>query len=224
MSLQKSSPFEDATAVPTRVLLLADRSEIHLCVAKDLRRQCGIVTEHITEPIHSADVDRLAQAHMLIVTPASLQRLHSGVSLHLLRRTPVVLLLTRERLLAAADYAPWVDGFVFCDDGTRHICTAVRLAHQGHTLCPGYIGAGFTLDEARVQELPNMSRTELDVLDCLAEGTPNLDIASQLGIPENEAKYTVRSILAKLRHSNRTEAGVFARRFHDAIQAHKRQY
>mgnify|MGYP006424901259 CR=1 FL=1 len=225
MSLQELSPFGNAAGAPTRVLLLADRSDMHLRLAQDLHKQCGIVvTEHRTEPIHPADVDRLAHAPMLIATPASLKRLHSGVSLHLLRRTRMILLLTRERLLAAADYAPWADGFLFCDDGIRHICTAVQLAHQGHTLCPDYIGAGFTLDEARVQKLPDMSRTELDVLDCLAEGAPNMDIASQLGIPENEAKYTVRSILTKLRHSNRTEAGVFALRFHDAIQAHKHQH
>lgn len=201
-----------------RALLLADRSESHVLLARHLTRECGIVTDHLTGPLDPRDMARFANLNMLIATPASLGRIDPGVSLRLLRQIKVVLLVSRSRLLEAADFAPWADGFLFHDDGVRRFCTAVSLAIQAHALCPDYIRPGFTLDDARVEKLSEMSQSELAVLERLAEGDPNLDIATSLGLEEREVKYLVRSILTKLHFSNRTEAGVFALRYRPVIQ------
>ncbi len=207
---------------PTRAILLADRSEAHVLLARHLSRDCGIATDHITGPIDPRDMTRFSNVSMLIATPASLGRIDPGVSLRLLRQIKVVLLVSRARLLEAADFAPWADGFLFHDDGVRRFCTAVNLALQAHALCPDYIGPGFTLDDARVEKLSEMSLAELKVLDRLAEGDPNLEIAQRLSQEEREVKYLVRSILTKLHFNNRTEAGVFALRFRNALQARQR--
>jgi DNA-binding NarL/FixJ family response regulator len=214
----------ETTKPPLRALLLADRSESHVLLARHLTRECGITTDHITGPIDPRDMNRFNNVGMLIATPASLSRIDPGVSLRLLRQIKVVLLVSRARLLEAADFAPWADGFLFHDDGVRRFCTAVSLSLQAHALCPDYIGPGFTLDDARVEKLGDMSASELEVLDRLAEGDPNLDIADRLGLEEREVKYLVRSILTKLHFNNRTEAGVFALRFRNALHARRRQH
>lgn len=218
------SSFGEPSGAPMRALLLADRSEAHVLLARHLTRECGISTDHITGPIDPRDMSRFSNVSMLIATPASLGRIDPGVSLRLLRQIKVVLLVSRARLLEAADYAPWADGFLFHDDGVRRFCTAVWLSLQSHALCPDYIAQGFTLDDARVEKLTDMSAGELSVLDRLAEGDPNLDIARQLGMEEREVKYLVRSILTKLHFNNRTEAGVFALRFRDSLRARQRSH
>lgn len=51
-----------------------------------------------------------------------------------------------------------------------------------------------------------LSKREMEVLDCLAEGMTSTQIASDLFISENTVKTHVRHILEKLEAGNRTEA------------------
>ncbi len=51
-----------------------------------------------------------------------------------------------------------------------------------------------------------LSRRELEVLDCLAQGKTTLQIASDLYVSENTVKTHVRHILDKLEAANRAEA------------------
>jgi DNA-binding NarL/FixJ family response regulator len=54
--------------------------------------------------------------------------------------------------------------------------------------------------------MPSLSERELQVLDALAIGLSNRQIATQLYISEHTAKFHISSILAKLQVSSRTEA------------------
>jgi DNA-binding NarL/FixJ family response regulator len=56
------------------------------------------------------------------------------------------------------------------------------------------------------EEMPSLSERELQVLDALAIGLSNRQIAAQLYISEHTAKFHLSSILAKLQVSSRTEA------------------
>lgn len=51
-----------------------------------------------------------------------------------------------------------------------------------------------------------LSKREMEVLDCLAQGKTSIQIASDLFITENTVKTHVRHILEKLEASNRAEA------------------
>jgi DNA-binding NarL/FixJ family response regulator len=51
-----------------------------------------------------------------------------------------------------------------------------------------------------------LTERELEVLNLLAQGMPNKEIASQLVISERTAKFHVSSIMGKLGATNRTEA------------------
>ena len=58
--------------------------------------------------------------------------------------------------------------------------------------------------------LSKLSSRELDVLRELENGASNQEIAQRLFLSENTVKHHVRSILEKLRVSNRREAGLLA--------------
>jgi len=60
------------------------------------------------------------------------------------------------------------------------------------------------------QALDSLSHREHEVLGLIAEGMSNLQIAEKLGIGEKTVKTHVRSILAKLGVSDRTQAAVLA--------------
>jgi DNA-binding NarL/FixJ family response regulator len=60
-------------------------------------------------------------------------------------------------------------------------------------------GQGVTLDGG-------LSKRELEVLECLAQGKTTVQIAAELFVSENTVKTHVRHILGKLEASNRAEA------------------
>ena len=59
---------------------------------------------------------------------------------------------------------------------------------------------------------PELTPRELEVLDVLAEGASNREIAERLGISVHTAKFHVGSILDKLDSSGRTDAVAYALR------------
>lgn len=59
---------------------------------------------------------------------------------------------------------------------------------------------------------PELTPRELEVLDILAEGASNREIAERLGISVHTAKFHVGSILEKLDSSGRTDAVAYALR------------
>lgn len=63
----------------------------------------------------------------------------------------------------------------------------------------------------RDPKLAKLTPRELDVLQNLASGMTNQEIASQLYLSENTVKYHVHSILEKLDLADRREAGHYAR-------------
>ena len=74
---------------------------------------------------------------------------------------------------------------------------SARLGVESHPLAPGR------------DEVP-LSRREREVLNLLAEGLTNREIARRLFIAESTAKLHVRRVCAKLGARNRTEAALHA--------------
>ena len=84
----------------------------------------------------------------------------------------------------------------------------VEHQQQSTVLQPLHVPAPHYLASAPPFEA--LTERELEVLNLLAQGMPNKEIASQLVISERTAKFHVSSIMGKLGATNRTEAVALA--------------
>ncbi len=111
-------------------------------------------------------------------------------------------------------------GYLLKDASPEEILRAVRAVHEGAgILHPGLVGRvirEFTRiterDPEREQRFSELTAREREVLDLLAEGLRNQDIAGRLSIAEKTVKHHVSSILSKLQVNHRTEAALLASR------------
>ncbi len=83
------------------------------------------------------------------------------------------------------------------------LCAAVRALAQG--LVVGTPQLLFSSEESAVERGP-LTEREAEVLDWLAKGLANKQIAAELGISEHTVKFHISSIYTKLNATNRTQA------------------
>lgn len=110
-------------------------------------------------------------------------------------------------------------GYVLKDAGLDEIRVAVRSACQGEGhLSPSLVSrvlAEFTRLSASALHnrklFAELSRREVEVLECLVRGLSNAAIADQLCLSEKTVKSHVGSILRKLHVNGRAEAALLAR-------------
>lgn len=123
---------------------------------------------------------------------------------------PAVLLLSEQveaaRGLPALPARAW--GWLPPDCSEDELAAAITALGAGliaspPALLPAALAPGRNPDEALAEEL---TERELDVLQLLAEGLANKQIALQLGISEHTVKFHSSAIYAKLGVTNRTEA------------------
>ncbi len=128
--------------------------------------------------------------------------------------TPKVLILTsfseEERIIQAIKAG--ASGYLIKDASPDELVQAIKDVYQGEsTLDPKVAGTVLR----SVQSEPETSTEELtdreiEVLELLAEGLPNEDIAEKLYISERTVRSHVSNILAKLDLTNRTQAALYA--------------
>lgn len=112
-----------------------------------------------------------------------------------------------------------VAGYLLKTSSARELCDAVRTA----------AGGTLVLDEAISRRLtrrwrsglgstsPALTARESDVLRLIAQGLPNKQIASQLGLGLRTVESHVSSVLGKLGLTSRTEAALYAVSHHIAL-------
>lgn len=123
---------------------------------------------------------------------------------------PALLLLSEAselaRQLATLPARAW--GWLPPDCSQQELAAAVLAVHEGLIAAPPAMLSAL-LAPASSSEAPldeELTERELDVLQLLAEGMANKQIALQLGISEHTVKFHSSSIYAKLGVTNRTEA------------------
>lgn len=94
------------------------------------------------------------------------------------------------------------DGYALKTDSPSQMVAAIRQVAAGHLVFPG--GARRWI--GRRQRADDLTPRERAVLQQLAEGKSNSEIADGLHLSTNTVKFHVRNLYAKLGVSNRTEA------------------
>jgi len=99
-------------------------------------------------------------------------------------------------------------GYLLKDAPRQEILSAIRAVSEDRPYTSSSVAA------KALQRLvkPSLTQRELDVLQQLAEGRSNKDIARRLAITEGTAKTHVKAILTKLDAISRTEAVAVAHR------------
>jgi len=68
------------------------------------------------------------------------------------------------------------------------------------------------MDQAAESVFSPLTPREVEILDCVAQGNSNKEIAKQLGISDQTVKNHITSILRKLAVNDRTQAVIYALR------------
>jgi DNA-binding NarL/FixJ family response regulator len=114
------------------------------------------------------------------------------------------------RTLRAMRLRGWA--IVSRDAPTGELRAAIMAAAQGFTVVPTALAARLlpardaAPGEARADQPEPLTAREREVLELLAEGLSNRQVAERLGISEHTAKFHVASVSGKLGASSRTEA------------------
>jgi two-component system, NarL family, response regulator LiaR len=104
--------------------------------------------------------------------------------------------------------------YILKDARPAEIAEAIRKAYRGEAVLDSRVAARIVHDMQGGQETINpytvLSERELDVLQLIAAGMSNQEIAEKLVIGESTVKTHVGNILGKLHLNDRTQAAVFA--------------
>jgi two-component system response regulator DesR len=110
--------------------------------------------------------------------------------------TRVLLISGAGRMSPAAARAAGASGFVSKDWDAREVARAVRM-----------VGVGMTVFEPTAEQpAPMLSEREREVLDLIAAGSTNREIAEQLYLSPHTVKEHTSAVYRKLQARNRAEA------------------
>ena len=113
-----------------------------------------------------------------------------------------------ERIVSAI--VAGAQGYVLKGAPREDIFRAIRIVHAGGSLWQPLIASTLRrrLSEQadKLEDAVDLTPREIEVLQLIAQGKSNKQIAAELVITERTCKFHVSSILSKLEASNRTEA------------------
>lgn len=118
---------------------------------------------------------------------------------------------TDDRIIGAVQAG--AQGYLLKGAPREELFNAIRVIAKGGSLLSPLVAARLIerMSGVAAPALEPLTQREQEVLQLVARGLPNKEIAAQLGIRERTAKFHVSTILAKLGATNRTEAVTLAR-------------
>jgi DNA-binding NarL/FixJ family response regulator len=108
-------------------------------------------------------------------------------------------------------------GYILKEASFEYLVESIRSVHRGESFCSPRMAASLF---SRVAELAGdripessvkLTQREVEIINKIADGLPNKEIAQQLFIEEQTVKNHVHNILDKLQLHNRLEAVQYAR-------------
>ena len=105
-------------------------------------------------------------------------------------------------------------GFLLKDTPPEHLLDAIRTVYAGESALHPSIARKLMQEIKSPPKLPPaedpLTPRELEVLQCLAQGLSNKEIAAELSVSTRTVTTHVRNILDKLHLANRTQAALYA--------------
>ncbi len=108
-------------------------------------------------------------------------------------------------------------GYVLKDADSVVLIRAIRSVHSGETYIQHNMTTELihefnriTIEEEKTEEKKILTKRETEVLELIAEGKLNKEIAASLYISEKTVKNHVSNIFKKLNVSDRTQAAIYA--------------
>jgi len=103
-------------------------------------------------------------------------------------------------------------GYLLKGSPREELFNAIRVVHAGGSLLQPVVASRLLsrLNQPSTPDLNALTARESEVLNLLAQGLPNKEIAAQLVITERTVKFHVSSLMSKLGASNRTEVVALA--------------
>jgi len=105
-------------------------------------------------------------------------------------------------------------GFLLKDSSVDDLAHAIRSVHRGNLSLPQGLAqklmAGLLGLESEAAPAEELTRRELDVLKCLAQGMSNAQIAEALSVSMPTVHSHVHNLLGKLNLTSRTQAALYA--------------
>jgi DNA-binding NarL/FixJ family response regulator len=115
-------------------------------------------------------------------------------------------------------------GYLLKDTPSEQLAQAIRAVNLGYTqLGPGLFEKALQHSPANLSpstipsELTDLTSREKEVLQLIAQGYNNREIATELYITERTVKNHVNSILRRLNLRDRTQAAIFANKYLDYL-------
>jgi len=109
-------------------------------------------------------------------------------------------------------------GYLLKDTPSAELAQAIRSIYSGYTqLGPGLLEKALSANSPNSKtvppELAELTTREEEVLQLIAQGYNNREIATELYITERTVKNHVNSILRRLNLRDRTQAAIFANKY-----------
>jgi NarL family two-component system response regulator LiaR len=106
-------------------------------------------------------------------------------------------------------------GYLLKDSAPENLLNAIRVVYNGQSMLHPSIARKLVQEIKEPADLPPagepLTPREMDVLQCLARGLSNREIAAELSVSTRTVTTHVRNILDKLHLANRTQAALYAR-------------
>jgi len=202
-----------------RVLVAEDHAVVREGLCSLLTARYGIkVVGEAADGLEAVDKARALQPDVILMDLA-MPRMTGMEAILKIRerdRDARILVLTSfgEDAKVSAAIKAGAMGFLLKDSSVDDLAHAIQSVHRGHLALPqglaqkvmaGLLGAKG--DAAPTEEL---TRRELDVLKCLAQGMSNAEIAQALSVSMPTVHSHVHNLLGKLNLASRTQAALYA--------------
>lgn len=127
----------------------------------------------------------------------------------------IVLTVSEDEETLFAAFKLGASGYVVKGVGSEELVSVVKTVHAGETYVSPGVAGRILADMAKVRQvagLPDLSDREQEILERIADGRTNKEIAGELFLSEKTVKHYVTNILTKLHVRNRVEAALRVRR------------